>query len=183
VLLRVSVNLSAKNLHSPELPKQIFTLLKKFELPPEAIALEITETAMMLDPARAFRTISELHDYGIRLSIDDFGTGYSSLAYLKQLPVSEIKIDRSFVGGMCRDTGDQVIVNTTLSMSHNLGLEVVAEGVEDERTLIALKRLGCDIAQGYYISKPIPSPELELWLRRCRYHLITGDMPPDLAAG
>lgn len=172
IFLRVSVNLSAKNLQESDLPSQVISLLHKYRLPPEAIALEITETAMMHDPARALKIITELHDFGIRLSVDDFGTGYSSLAYLKQLPVAEIKIDRSFVGEMCRNTDDQVIVNTTLNMSHNLGLEVVAEGVEDERTLVALKRLGCDVAQGYFIAKPMNLSSIGQWLISTHHNVI-----------
>lgn len=175
ILLRVSVNLSAKNLQESDLPTQIIELLRKYRLPPEAIALEITETAMMVDPARALKIITQMHDFGIRLSVDDFGTGYSSLAYLKQLPVAEIKIDRSFVGEMCRNTDDQVIVNTTLNMSHNLGLEVVAEGVEDEQTLLSLKRLGCDVAQGYFIAKPMTLGDVEQWLIKTSHNVIRID--------
>lgn len=175
IFLRVSVNLSAKNLQESDLPAQVISLLAKYNLPPEAIALEITETAMMHDPARALKIITELHDFGIRLSVDDFGTGYSSLAYLKQLPVAEIKIDRSFVGEMLRNTDDQVIVNTTLNMSHNLGLEVVAEGVEDERTLLALKRLGCDVAQGYFIARPMSLLNMGQWLASTEHDVIRAD--------
>jgi len=175
ILLRVSVNLSAKNLQESDLAAQVIELLHKYQLPTEAIALEITETAMMVDPARALRIITQLHDFGIRLCVDDFGTGYSSLAYLKQLPVAEIKIDRSFVGEMCRNTDDQIIVNTTLNMSHNLGLEVVAEGVEDEATLVSLRRLGCDLAQGYYIAKPMPIQEIDAWLSKSSHNVIRID--------
>ncbi len=172
--LRVSVNLSAKNLQETELSAHIMNLIQKYDVSPYSLALEITETAMMLDPVRALKIMEALHEYGIRLCIDDFGTGYSSLAYLKQLPVDEIKIDRSFVSDMCQDNDNQVIVKTTVNMIHSLSMfvEVVAEGVEDEETLDALKALGCDILQGYYLNKPMTINEIKAWIKEAPYEVI-----------
>jgi diguanylate cyclase (GGDEF)-like protein len=167
--LRVSINLSAKNLQEVDLPNEMLACLQKYGIPADMLGLEITETAMMMDPSRSMRNIVALNDCGIRLSIDDFGTGYSSLAYLKSLPVAEIKIDRSFVSDMCNDNDDQVIVKTTLNMSHNLGKEVVAEGIEDAETFHALLGLGCDIGQGYYIARPAPAEILMNWLKNTEY--------------
>ena len=126
--------------------------------------MELTETAVMHNPDDAVRVMGELSAVGIRLSIDDFGTGYSSLSYLKKLPVNEIKIDRSFVMEMAKNSDDQVIVHTTLTMGHNMSLEVVAEGIEDEDTLNKLKEMGCDLAQGYHIARPMPANEFFTWL-------------------
>jgi len=134
------------------------------------IIMELTETAVMYDPEDALRIMNDLSEAGIRLSIDDFGTGYSSLSYLKRLPVDEIKIDRSFVMEMAKNNDDQVIVNTTLMMGHNLSLEVVAEGVEDEATLYKLKDMGCDLAQGYHIARPMPSHDFFTWISGYRAH-------------
>lgn len=169
LLMRVSINLSAKNLQEIELPHTVLTTLQQYEIPADSLCFEITETAMMMDPSRSMRNILALHECGIRLSIDDFGTGYSSLAYLKSLPVSEIKIDRSFVTEMRQEVDDQVIVRTTLNMSHNLGKEVVAEGIEDQETYQALVELGCDIGQGYFICRPLPKDALMAWFSQSEY--------------
>jgi predicted signal transduction protein with EAL and GGDEF domain len=169
LLMRVSINLSAKNLQEIELPSVVLTTLKQYAVPADSLCFEITETAMMMDPSRSMRNILALHECGIRLSIDDFGTGYSSLAYLKSLPVSEIKIDRSFVTEMRQEIDDQVIVRTTLNMSHNLGKEVVAEGIEDRETYQALVELGCDIGQGYFICRPLPADALMTWFDQSEY--------------
>jgi EAL domain-containing protein (putative c-di-GMP-specific phosphodiesterase class I) len=126
--------------------------------------MEVTESAVMLDMARSLTVLNALHDQGIRLSIDDFGTGYSSMAYLKQLPVDELKIDRSFIIGMTSDHDDAVIVRGALDLGHNLGLTVVAEGVETEDHVSALSDLGCDMAQGYHYARPMPPDELTAWL-------------------
>ena len=167
--LKVSVNLSAKNLQEQDLVKQLLMLLDRYNVPPSYLVLEITETAIMLDPNGALETLCRISECGIGLSIDDFGTGYSSLSYLKRLPVNEIKIDRTFVSDMSTGSDDEVIVNTTLNMSHNLGLKVVAEGVENKEVLTALRLMGCDVAQGYYFSKPVPVDEFEVWLNDCGY--------------
>ena len=161
----VSVNLSARNLFDPQLPDQVGNLLRTHGVPACGIEMEITESAIMADPARAMEILSRLRAMGIALSIDDFGTGYSSLGYLKKLRVDELKIDKSFVGDMVSDENDAMIVRSIIDLGHNLGLKVVAEGVEDEETWNRLAHLGCDTIQGYYISRPIPAEELIRWLR------------------
>jgi diguanylate cyclase (GGDEF)-like protein len=162
--LEMIVNLSTRNLQDPELPEAIARLLRASGLPSHALRLEITESAVMANPTRAAEMLEDLRAMGVRFSIDDFGTGYSSLAYLKKLPVDELKIDRSFVMDMLREASDRAIVRAIIEMGHSLGLKVVAEGVEDGETLEALAGLGCDTAQGYFISRPVPAPELERWL-------------------
>jgi len=126
--------------------------------------LEITESALMTEPARVLETMNQLRALGFGFSIDDFGTGYSSLAYLQRLPVEEIKIDRSFVTELSTDAGNAAIVRATIELAGSLGLNVVAEGVEDEATWRSLRRLGCTTAQGYLISRPMPAAEVEGWL-------------------
>jgi diguanylate cyclase (GGDEF)-like protein len=162
--LRVAINLSARALLDRRLPAEVELLLRKWCLGPESLRLEITESSLMADPTMALLVTRELSAHGIALAIDDFGTGYSSLAYLKQLPVREIKIDKSFVMNMATSRSDAVIVRSTVDLGHNLGLDVVAEGVEDERTLAELRALGCNVAQGYYVSPPLPPDQLERWL-------------------
>jgi diguanylate cyclase len=158
------VNLSARNLLDVGLPDDVARLIAKWGVKPELLALEITESTIMVDPARAMEVLKRLSEMGITLSIDDFGTGYSSLTYLRQLPVSELKIDRSFVMAMPSNESDALIVRSTIELGHNLGLLVVAEGVEDEETLRTLGELGCNFAQGYFLSRPIPAPEFVTWL-------------------
>jgi EAL domain-containing protein (putative c-di-GMP-specific phosphodiesterase class I) len=126
--------------------------------------LEVTESAVMADPARALDVLGRLHAMGVKLAVDDFGTGYSSMAYLKALPVDELKVDRSFVGQMASNTSDGVIVRSTIDLGHNLGLRVVAEGVETQEAWQELAALGCDTAQGYYLGRPMPATDLERWL-------------------
>ncbi|MBV8500715.1 MAG: EAL domain-containing protein [Paucibacter sp.] len=161
--LKVSVNLSTRDLMDPGLPSAIQALVSEFALPPGSLCLEITESAIMDDPQRALSTLEQLSNMGFKLSIDDFGTGYSSLAYLKRLPVDELKIDKSFVMGMERDLDDAKIVRSTIELAHNLGLSVVAEGVETSGAWQLLARLGCDEAQGYFMAKPMPASELLSW--------------------
>jgi EAL domain-containing protein (putative c-di-GMP-specific phosphodiesterase class I) len=144
-----------------ELPSRVATALAEAQLPARFLELEITESTVMADPVRAMRVLQPLADMGVRLSIDDFGTGYSSLAYLRQLPISELKIDRSFVSAMTNSENDSVIVRSTVEMAKNLGLETVAEGVETPEEEAALRRLGCDYLQGYLLSRPLPADELE----------------------
>ena len=163
--LPVSVNLSARNLHDPQFPEHLAELLKTTGGMPEQLELEITESAIMADPARALEVITRLRTMGLRFALDDFGIGYSSLAYLKKLPVDAIKIDKSFVIDMAKDEDDVVIVLSTINLAHNLGLKVVAEGVETEKILDRLSAFGCDEAQGYYMSKPLPVDALTLWLK------------------
>ncbi len=161
--LVISVNLSARDLLEPELPQRFEALLIKHAVPAEAFCLEITESSIMSDPDRALATLERLSGLGFRLSIDDFGTGYSSLAYLKKLPVDELKIDRSFVMSMEKDLDDARIVRSTIDLAHGLGLSVVAEGVENAQVWDLLRELSCDEAQGFHMAKPMPVAEFERW--------------------
>jgi diguanylate cyclase (GGDEF)-like protein len=162
--LQVAVNVSPRSLLDPTLPGTVARALEETRLSAAQLKIEITETAIMVDPAAASRVLERLAGMGVGLSIDDFGTGYSSLAYLRRLPVAEMKIDRSFVQTMASDDGDHAIVRSTIELAANLGLAVVAEGVEDREALEQLARLGCDVAQGYVISRPVPAGELSAWL-------------------
>ncbi len=162
--INLSINISARNLQDPQFKDQICQIAKETNTSLDKVIMELTETAVMHNPDDALRVMGELSAAGIRLSIDDFGTGYSSLSYLKKLPVNEIKIDRSFVMEMASNNDDQVLVHTTLTMGHNLSLEVVAEGIEDAATLDKLKEMGCDLAQGYHIARPMPAENLFTWL-------------------
>jgi diguanylate cyclase (GGDEF)-like protein len=163
--LSVSVNLSVRNLLDRDLPRDISRLLGTYHLPPQALQLEITESMIMSDPERALAIVTRLSELGIRLSVDDFGTGYSSLANLRRLPINELKIDRSFVSPMLQDESDLIIVRSTINLAHDLSLRVIAEGVEDEPTLDCLAELGCDRAQGYYLSRPLPPDAFSAWSR------------------
>lgn len=162
--LSMAVNLSACNLHDSELIDNIIALLQETHVPPQYLVLEITEGAVMSSPKDGIRNLHRLDAAGISLAIDDFGTGYSSLAYLKQLPVDELKIDKSFVMNMYNDDNDAVIVRSTIDLAHNLGLKVTAEGVENQDTWEILTLLGCDTSQGYFMSKPQPAENLARWL-------------------
>jgi len=163
--LGVAVNLSTRNLQDLQLPDALAALLDRYAVPPALLTLEITESALMADPVRAEAVVLRLVALGVRLSIDDFGTGYSSLAYLKQLPVDEVKIDQSFVRGMgVTSLKDEAIVRSVIDLGHNLGLQVVAEGVEGAAVWDRLRAARCDVAQGYYLSRPLPAAELERWL-------------------
>jgi diguanylate cyclase (GGDEF)-like protein len=164
--VRVSVNISARDLHTPDFPRLLAELAGTHGMKPEAVSLEVTESAVMEDPAHALEILERLHAMGVRLSIDDFGTGYSSLAYLKRLPVHELKIDKSFVMGLVRDRDDAAIVRATIDLAHHMGLAVTAEGVEEASVLETLRRLGCDQAQGNFISPPLPAAALERWIRQ-----------------
>jgi diguanylate cyclase (GGDEF)-like protein len=162
--LSVAVNLSVRNLLDPGLPGQISALLDTYGLPSGALQLEITESMIMSDPERALVIVGRLSELGVRLSVDDFGTGYSSLANLKRLPIDELKIDRSFVSPMMEDESDLIIVRSTINLGHDLGLTVIAEGVEDELTLKRLATLGCDLAQGYHLSRPLAPDAFAAWV-------------------
>jgi diguanylate cyclase (GGDEF)-like protein/PAS domain S-box-containing protein len=163
--LSVAVNLSARNLQDPQLADRIAQLIEARGLPPARLELELTESAVLADPRRAAETLEQLNQSGIALAIDDFGTGYSSLAYLRKLPVSQLKIDKSFVMAMARNPEDSMIVRSTSDLGHNLGLKVVAEGVEDKSTWDMLSQFGCDAAQGYYMARPMPAADLSVWLQ------------------
>jgi diguanylate cyclase (GGDEF)-like protein/PAS domain S-box-containing protein len=163
--MSIAVNLSTRNLLDRGFPSQVAELLSRWEVAASLLELEVTESAMLANPTRAKAVLGELSELGIRLSIDDFGTGYSSLAYLRQLPVDEIKIDRSFVIGMGVEAGDAVIVRSTVDLGRNLGLNVVAEGVETIETWELLRELGCNTAQGYFLGRPMPAEQMSDWLR------------------
>lgn len=163
-LLGLSVNLSTHDLVDANLASRVGAHLEANGVEPGSLTLEITESSLLIDGPRARATIDDLHDLGVRLAIDDFGTGYSSLSYLRQLPVRELKIDQSFVTNLLTDEQDEVIVRSTIDLGHNLGLEVVAEGVESEAVLERLRSFGCDVAQGYCISRPLTQKRLLSWL-------------------
>ena len=167
-ITRVSINLSTRDLLDQDLPDKLDALLRQYGAQAQGLCLEITESAMMDDPKRAEATLNRLAERGFSLSIDDFGTGYSSLAYLKRLPVDELKIDRSFVMGMARSpddaNDDAMIVRSTIDLAHNLGLTVVAEGVETAAVLAQLALLNCDEAQGYHIARPMPMADIPGWV-------------------
>jgi diguanylate cyclase (GGDEF)-like protein len=162
--LRMSVNMSTRNLLDTTFVADVTQILAASGVDPEALTLELTESSVMGDPNRSLVMLGQLHELGVRLAIDDFGTGYSSLSYLKRLPVHEVKIDKSFVMNMASDADDTVIVRSTIDLAHNLGLEAVAEGVEDIDTWNLLLGLGCDLGQGYFIAKPLAAAALTEWL-------------------
>ncbi len=166
--LRAAINVSVRDLHTTDLVDYLASELDKHGIPPSQIELEITEGALMADPRRVLATVRQLDRLGVGLSLDDFGTGYSSMLHLRRLPLSEVKIDRSFVMGMSSDDDDAAIVRSIIELAGALGLRVVAEGVEDERTWRRLSALGCQIAQGWFYARPMPGAELASWLARYR---------------
>lgn len=155
VFVRVAVNVSALDLAAQTFAEDVSRILDEFDLPPSQLALEITESALMRSPAEAIATLNKLRARGIRLSVDDYGTGQSTLSYVKELPVHELKIDKSFVTALASSESDAIMVRSTVNLAHELGLQVVAEGIEDAATLDILGKMGCDYAQGYFISKPV----------------------------
>jgi EAL domain-containing protein (putative c-di-GMP-specific phosphodiesterase class I) len=162
--LKMAVNLSIKNLMDPSCHCKILKLIDDFNVEPNVLELELTETTMMSDPAAALRKMEQLTERGINFSVDDFGTGYSSLSYLKRLPVKVLKVDKSFLQDIIRDEHDAVIVRATIDLAHNLGLKIVAEGIEDRATWDLLQILRCDMAQGYYVSRPLLAENLVAWM-------------------
>jgi EAL domain-containing protein (putative c-di-GMP-specific phosphodiesterase class I) len=164
--IALAVNISARTLHDSRLVTTIADSLALSSVVPSRVVIEITESALMLDPDRALEILTHLHDLGVRIAIDDFGTGYSSLAYLKRLPADEIKIDRSFVTSLASDDDDAVIVRSIIQLAHNLGLTTVAEGVEDAESWAMLTEMGCDAVQGYYLSRPLSSEDCGAWLAK-----------------
>jgi diguanylate cyclase (GGDEF)-like protein len=174
-LIPVAVNLSPRCLLDTNLIRHVTDLLQEYQLPARLLRLEVTETAVMANPALALATLTELHDLGIRLSIDDYGTGYSSMAYLKRLPVDELKVDSSFVLNMNTDHSDAALVRSAIDLGHSLGLAVVAEGVEGSQHVTALRDLGCDTAQGYHYARPMPADNLTTWIQE--HHVSTPRTP------
>jgi EAL domain-containing protein (putative c-di-GMP-specific phosphodiesterase class I) len=168
----VAVNLSIRNILDTELPADVLRLLTDLGLPASSLTFEITETAIMNDPVRTVAVLGRLRSMGVRLAIDDFGTGYSSFSHLRRLPVDEIKIDKSFVQHLATDQSDLVIVRSIVDLGRNLGLRVVAEGVEDEAAWRELAMLGCDVIQGYILTRPLAPAQLDAWLT------VHGDVHP-----
>ena len=169
ISINVAVNLSATSLQDAQLVDIVSEALKRCEVDSKRLSLELTESAVMANPTQAMEMLTKLHRMGVKISVDDFGTGYSSLAYLKKLPVSDIKIDKSFVKDMNRDSSDAVIVHSTIDLAHNMGLSVIAEGVESQEVLDMLIDLGCDVAQGYYFCKPQEAEKIKHWLLNSRW--------------
>jgi diguanylate cyclase (GGDEF)-like protein len=162
--LTIAVNLSASSLVDAELPEQIAAMLAARGVPPSALQLEITEEFLMADRDRAQAILTRLRNSGVQISMDDFGTGYSSLSYLRDLPIDELKLDQSFVFPMADDARAAALVASVISLAHSLGLRIVAEGVANDVAYAELARMGCDQAQGYFISRPVPAAELDHWL-------------------
>lgn len=162
--LTLAMNLSPRNLADDRIVNDLEVLLKKYNVRGGMLEMEITESMLMSDPNRASRILERINKLGVRLSIDDFGTGYSSLAYLKRLPVKTLKIDGSFIMNMLESEQDEIIVKSTIHLAHNLGLDVVAEGVETLEVYDRLNSLECDSVQGYYIAKPMPIESVGAWL-------------------
>jgi EAL domain-containing protein (putative c-di-GMP-specific phosphodiesterase class I) len=162
--LSVAVNVSPSNLVDQRFPQQVVDLLARHGLPPTALVLEVTGNLLMEDRERATAVLTRLRDAGVGVAIDAYGTGYSSLAYLAELPVTELKLDRAFVSVMGDSPRNDAIVTSTLHLAHALGLVLVAEGAEDQPTVDALARHGCDLMQGYHLSRPLPPDQLIAWL-------------------
>ena len=171
VTLPIAINISAINLQDPSFPDQVLEIMRNFSVPATLLEMEITETALMQDPLRAIETVKKLCKIGIVISIDDFGTGYSSMAYLKKLVVAKIKVDKSFVIDMIKNENDNIIVRSTIDLAHNLGLTVVAEGVETQEAFDRLKSLGCDTAQGYHMGRPVAVDQMNEWLAESNWGL------------
>jgi len=167
----IAVNLSVRNLEDSGILDSLRTALRTSGLNPSYLSVELTESAVMADPAHALDMLGKIHAMGVRIAVDDFGTGYSSLAYLKKLPVNEIKIDKSFVTDMSQDSSDEVIVHSTIDLGHNMGLLVTAEGVENEAILEKLIILGCNMAQGHYLCEPCNADNLTKWFFKSRWGL------------
>lgn len=175
--LTLSVNLSVIDLHDPELPDIVAGVAAFAGIQPSWIMLEITESSIMNDPERTLDVIQRLHSMGYKLSIDDFGTGYSSLVYLRKMPLTELKIDKSFVIDILGSDNDAVIVNATINLAHNLGLQVTAEGVESQQVLEKLAGYGCDIAQGFYCARPLALSDFNSWLDAYQGHSKVASLP------
>lgn len=179
--INVAVNLSASDLLDEHLAERILALLSEHAVPVQALELEITESVLMTDPERAREVLDRLRRLGLRIAVDDYGTGYCALAYLRDLPIDELKIDRSFIAGMTGDRRSAAIVRSTIELAHALDLEVVAEGVEHRRALNTLVAFGCDFAQGYHFSRPLPAAQFAAYVTRTQTD-PRPDTPPLAAA-
>ena len=182
--MNVAVNLSTHTLYDPKLLSIVTNMLHVYKIAPSQLTLEITESMLMEEPERAHVVLAELRALGVSIAIDDFGTGYSSLAYLKRLPIDEVKIDKAFVHGLGidADPADAAIVQAVVAMARPLQCEVVAEGVESAEAWAFLQELGCDLAQGYYCSRPLPAAELEQWVRNTCWSCIDNVQPTSQAS-
>jgi diguanylate cyclase len=165
-LVPVAINVAARQLRDPQLAEDFTAALARHGIPPELVEIEITESSLIEDTALAQRNLDRLARAGIRMALDDFGTGFSGLSQLMQFPIHAVKIDRSFIRDIRNDTNDAVIVASTISLAHNLGLTVVAEGVEIKDQLVHLKAAGCDQAQGFFLQRPVPAKDIEAILRK-----------------
>jgi EAL domain-containing protein (putative c-di-GMP-specific phosphodiesterase class I) len=174
----LAVNVSARDLHDPQLVERVRELMSACGTAPGWMQFELTESALMEEPEAVIETLGRLADLGIESMIDDYGTGYSSLRYLQQMPVSGLKIDQSFVRRMHADTDSAAIVRSTIELCHTLSLRAVAEGVEDEPAWSALMVEGCDIAQGYYVGRPLPVGELQAWASSSRWSAAAAARTP-----
>lgn len=159
LVVRAAVNVSALDLAASDFAANVLGILRDAGVPPEQLALEVTESALIRSAADVAATLSVLRESGIRLSVDDYGTGQSTLSYLKHLPIHELKIDRTFVTSLAHDENDRIMVRSTIDLAHQLGLQVVAEGIEDGQTLDILRELGCDYAQGFFIGRPVAADD------------------------
>jgi diguanylate cyclase (GGDEF)-like protein len=180
--ISVAVNLSANCILDQQLIDWIHVWFSRRTVPSSRLVLEVTEGAMMADPAKSVEVLLQFAKMGIGVSVDDYGTGFSSLAYLKRLPINELKIDRSFVMEMLSNENDAVIVRSTVELAHSLGLRVVAEGVEDAQVLDLLATLGCDYAQGYHVCRPVPAAELLTWWKTRYPEFVASRIPPPAPA-
>ena len=162
--LPMAVNLSPRTLADADFPEIVAAVLERFAVPPQRLTFEITEDDMVTDGSRLTPVLDRLHEMGVRLSVDDFGTGYSSLAYLRRLPVQEIKIDLRFVQGMATDADDRAIVEAVLGLARHFAIDVVAEGIEAHQPVEELRELECEAGQGYYFSRPLPPDRFAAWL-------------------
>lgn len=169
---RLAVNLSARNLIDELTLFDLRELIERHAFPPERLELEITESAFLVDPERALGVLRQMEAVGVKLAIDDFGTGFSSLSYLRQMPLHALKIDKSFVLRMSESSADRAIVNSTINLAHNLGLTVVAEGIETEAAASALQAMGCDQGQGYWIARPMPAEDIPQWCAGARWRCV-----------
>jgi EAL domain-containing protein (putative c-di-GMP-specific phosphodiesterase class I) len=176
--LRVAVNVSASDLRDEALVDTVASALLMHDLPPSALCIEVTETAMMRDPETARTVMQALSELGVQLAVDDYGTGYSSLEYLLRLPVSALKLDRAFSADLANQPRSVAIVRSTLDLTHALGLEMVAEGVEDEGTLSVLRELGCDLVQGWHLGRPVPALEFTRLVVRSAAGTLAGSPSP-----